>query len=312
MHRRGLLTGAAALAAYEQLRPAEALAASPPVLAEAFPQVTSALGFTGFKETASLRKHNPWESFSDSSFKGSDFDYWPADFTTLPAVSFVVPDDSHNMHDGTITRGDAWLRANMDAYVQWAKTNNSIFFLWFDEDDNSGGNIVPAIAVGAGIASGSTDAGAYNHYSLLRSIEDAFGLIRLGKAASATPIPVGVARPDHIVVAMMENHTFARIIGNAEAPYINSLVSQGRLFSKFTAVAHPSEPNYFAVYSGSTQNVKDDGTYSFSVPSLGGQLTYVFRNAEAAASVSRIRPPPNDYQRKLIDNKFTRLENDGK
>ena len=36
-----------------------------------------------------------------------------------------------------------------------------------------------------------------------------------------------VPRPDHVVIVMEENHGYDQIIGSADAPYINSLASQG-------------------------------------------------------------------------------------
>ncbi len=66
------------------------------------------------------------------------------------------------------------------------------------------------------------------------------------------------SRPDHVVVVVMENHSAADISGNGEAPYINALAARGALFTRSFAVAHPSEPNYLALFSGSTQGVTSD------------------------------------------------------
>ena len=49
---------------------------------------------------------------------------------------------------------------------------------------------------------------------------------------------------DHIVVVMMENHDYSEIIGNTQAPYINGLAAGGALLSNYTAITHPSEPNF--------------------------------------------------------------------
>jgi hypothetical protein len=62
----------------------------------------------------------------------------------------------------------------------------------------------------------------------------------------------------------MENEEAAAIIGNSAAPYINGLANQYGLASNDTAVGHPSEPNYLALWSGSTQGVTDDGVYNFA------------------------------------------------
>src|SRR5579863_4265537 len=83
----------------------------------------------------------------------------------------------------------------------------------------------------------------------------------------------GLPAPDHVVVVMMENHAFGEIINPRRAPFIASLAAKGASFTNAFAVAHPSEPNYFALFSGSTQDIHDDGTYSFThAPTLAGAL----------------------------------------
>ena len=72
-------------------------------------------------------------------------------------------------------------------------------------------------------------------------------------AASTTPTPA------HVVVVMEENHSFSDIIGNtADAPYINSLASQGASMTGYYAITHPSDPNYLALYAGSTFGLTSD------------------------------------------------------
>lgn len=81
---------------------------------------------------------------------------------------------------------------------------------------------------------------------------------------------------DHIVLVIEENHAFGQIIGNSEAPYINStLVKGGALMTDSFAITHPSLPNYLAIFSGSTQGVVVDKCPvpgAPFAPSLGGEL----------------------------------------
>lgn len=65
-------------------------------------------------------------------------------------------------------------------------------------------------------------------------------------------------RPDHIVVVILENHSYDQIIGSPEAPYINELAMKGAVFTDAHGVTHPSQPNYLALFSGSTQGITDD------------------------------------------------------
>jgi hypothetical protein len=145
-------------------------------------------GYTGCTSGTYARKHNPWVDFADvpasSNLRFTDF---PTDFTKLPAVSFVVPNLQDDMHDGTVNQGDTWLKSHLDGYIQWAKTHNSVFVLTFDEDDSSNGNIIPTIITGAGVKTGNYGENI-SHYSVLRTIEDAYGLPHAGAAASVTPI----------------------------------------------------------------------------------------------------------------------------
>ena len=81
------------------------------------------------------------------------------------------------------------------------------------------------------------------------------------------------APPDHIVVVIEENHGYSQIIGNSDAPYINSLAAAGTLFTNYRGAGHPSAPNYLALFSGSTQGITEDGTYFFpNTPTLASEL----------------------------------------
>lgn len=72
---------------------------------------------------------------------------------------------------------------------------------------------------------------------------------------------------------MMENHGYSQIIGNRSAPYINALAAHSAVFTHSYAITHPSEPNYLALFSGSTQGLTDDSCpHSYRTPNLGTQL----------------------------------------
>ena len=73
-------------------------------------------------------------------------------------------------------------------------------------------------------------------------------------AAQAQLLP----RLDHIVIVIEENKAFTQIIGNPAAPYLNDLSHRGALFTQSYGVAHPSQPNYLVLFSGSTYSVTSD------------------------------------------------------
>lgn len=56
----------------------------------------------------------------------------------------------------------------------------------------------------------------------------------------------------------MENKSYGSIIGSGDAPYINSLAAKCGLATGYSAISHPSLPNYIAMTSGSTQGITDD------------------------------------------------------
>ncbi|MGF7236727.1 MAG: alkaline phosphatase family protein [Frankia sp.] len=83
----------------------------------------------------------------------------------------------------------------------------------------------------------------------------------------------GIPRPDHVVVVVMENHAYSGILGSGSAPYLTGLAARGASFTQSFAVAHPSQPNYLALFSGSAQGITDDSCpHTFSGPNLGQEL----------------------------------------
>ena len=141
-------------------------------------------GFTGCKAGNYVRKHNPWVNFATVPVQSNQpYTAFPADFETLPALSFVIPDMVNDMHDSSVNVGDRWLGEHVDAYAQWAKTHNSLLILTFDEDDYATfANLIPTIMVGANIVAGDYTE-EINHYRVLATIENMFGLAPLTPAA---------------------------------------------------------------------------------------------------------------------------------
>lgn len=137
------------------------------------------------------RKHNPWVDWQGNSRNGLPdttnltFKEFPSDFSELPTVSFVMPNEDNDMHNGpdslTIKRGDQWLKDNLGSYIQWAKSHNSLFILTFDEDDFTPDNRIATIFVGPMVKPGKHKAHV-NHYNVLRTVENMYGLDNAGPA----------------------------------------------------------------------------------------------------------------------------------
>ena len=104
-----------------------------------------------------VRKHNPWVNWQNSpqgtnqlpSSLNQPFTSFPTDFSTLPSLSIVVPNEQDDMHDGTIAQGDTWLKNNLDSYNIWAKAHNSLMIVTFDEDANVTNDKIPTLFSGA-------------------------------------------------------------------------------------------------------------------------------------------------------------------
>jgi acid phosphatase len=144
-----------------------------------------AAGYTGCNQGDYARKHNPWVDFTGlPTSVNQPYSALPSDFADLPTVSFVVPNLCNDMHDCGVTAGDKWASANLPAYVTWAKKHNSLLVVTFDEDNGSSANHIATLLVGPMVTPG-TSAQPVDHYGLLRTVEDMYGLPPLGKAADA-------------------------------------------------------------------------------------------------------------------------------
>src|SRR3954469_130296 len=92
---------------------------------------------------------------------------------------------------------------------------------------------------------------------------------------SHTPKHPGIAGDAPIVVIFMENHEQSEVVGSSSAPYQNSLIREGRSYTNYFAITHPSLPNYLAFASGSTHGKTDDDIAVGEIdgPTLWTQLT---------------------------------------
>jgi hypothetical protein len=193
-----------------------------------YSQTLPSVGFDGDSNGEYMRKHNPltnWmndvnptanqypSSLNQPFTTFQDIMNSPGGFANLPTVSYVVPDQTYDMHDGTIQQADDWLKTNIiDTYLPWAITHNSLLIVTWDEDgDNTATNQIPTIFAGAKVRPGNytetnlnvnnpevgspTDPGietpsgtAMNHHNVLATIEDVYGLSHIGGSANRRSI----------------------------------------------------------------------------------------------------------------------------
>jgi len=151
--------------------------------AESMPQP----GFEGCIYGAYYRKHNPVANWKELVSLNQPINAFPQDFEKLPTVALVVPDQRNDMHDGSIAQGDVWLAKNIEPYAQWAMTHNSLLIVTWDEDDGSADNRVATLFIGPMVKPGSS-AQRINHYNVLRTLSEMYGLHYLGESAQAAPV----------------------------------------------------------------------------------------------------------------------------
>lgn len=151
------------------------------------------------KDGSYARKHNPWANWQNSPANGLPAEInlpltsFPTDYSALPTVSIVVPNQVNDMHHGkdpeAIQTGDRWLRDHVEAYVQWAQQHNSLLILTWDEDNDNAkeNNRIVTLFIGPMVKAGRYDQ-RITHYNVLRTIEDLYGLSHSGASADAEPI----------------------------------------------------------------------------------------------------------------------------
>ena len=84
-----------------------------------------------------------------------------------------------------------------------------------------------------------------------------FGITLVGRTRAAAD----QAHYAHIFVIVEENRGYDQIIGNPAAPIINKLAREYGSATNFYSEVHPSEPNYVAIFGGSTFGIHDDDAF---------------------------------------------------
>ncbi len=171
-------------------------------------------------------KHNPFLNFTGTQAALANMVpdtqlFADLAHNSLPNFGFVVPDQCHDMHgtaicsdtNGLISTGDTYVGNLVDAIMAseaWEHGRNAIVITW-DEDDyadqgqpgtgccgaDPGGGHVVTIVITSKSDQHITDGTAYNHYSLLKTLEAAFRLPPLAHAGDAVvPLMTPLFRPE--------------------------------------------------------------------------------------------------------------------
>ncbi len=143
-------------------------------------------GFRGCWAGKYARKHAPWVEFANVPQTLHHPLRLLRSYDALATVTFIVPDLDDDMHDGTVAMGDDWARTHLAPLVAWANAHDTLVMITWDEGLDSV-NSIPTILAGPMVRSG-TYGERVDHYRLLRTIEEMYGLAPTGRAADAAPL----------------------------------------------------------------------------------------------------------------------------
>lgn len=107
------------------------------------------------------------------------------DPANLPAFSMIIPKNTSNWHDNSISSGDTWAKnfltplLNSSAY---ASGDTAVFFLTDEESPVVNALIAPSVKPGSTVTSSGNP---ISHYAGLRTFEDMLGVPYLGQTAKA-------------------------------------------------------------------------------------------------------------------------------
>ncbi len=150
-------------------------------------------GIDGWGEPGTIhgyvRRHNPAMSFTSVSLDANECaKIQPlASFDPLVNFAFVVPNNCNNMHDCSLATGDAFLQAFLPQVFNSSDWAHTLLVVSFDEGSTTAGNHIFTVVAREGL-SGFASLSPYDHYSLLRTIQDIFGLPCLANSCGAAPM----------------------------------------------------------------------------------------------------------------------------
>jgi len=113
---------------------------------------------------------------------------------TLPDYALYVPDVQHDGHDSGVSAADRWLSETFGPLLSDARfTENMVFIVTFDEGRGWWRrNHIYTVLYGERVIPGSVSDTRYDHYDLLRTIEDIFALGTLGQHDSKASAITGI------------------------------------------------------------------------------------------------------------------------
>lgn len=132
-------------------------------------------------------KHNPFAYYgSTCPSQVVPFTQFSSDMAgNVPNFVWITPDLCHDGHDCSNATVDRWLSQTVPVILNSSTwKDGGVLFITWDEGEDSGNSVLTLVIHPDPLNHESGN--AYNHYSLLATIEDVLGVPRLGQAASAS------------------------------------------------------------------------------------------------------------------------------
>jgi phosphatidylinositol-3-phosphatase len=142
------------------------------------------------------KKHDPFMHYADIASSPSrcrrvvPFTQLRTDLArrALPRFVWITPNLCHDMHSCPIRDGDRFLAGLVPKLERAVGRRGAIVVTW--DEGSAFGRQIPTIVAGPAARAGARSSVRYDHYSLLRTIEDAFGLPHLRGAACPCTRPL--------------------------------------------------------------------------------------------------------------------------
>jgi hypothetical protein len=155
-------------------------------------------GFQGPFSQDYAKKHNPAAYFPAlaAQYARNDLPLTPAAVRTLGRFTLIVPDLCHDEHDCSLDTGDRWLQQWLPRILRSPayRSGDTALFVTYDEGVGSDEHVYMVVAAPS-VRPGSVSNERFDHYSLLRTIEELLGLPCLANACTAS----SMAAPLHLL-----------------------------------------------------------------------------------------------------------------
>jgi acid phosphatase len=104
-------------------------------------------------------------------------------------LEIIIPNLCHDAHDCALPSADAWLKGFLPGLMASpAYRDGGVIFTLFEESDGTASNVVPSMVISNDVKPGATSLVPHNHYSLLRTLQQSWGLPCLAASCQANTL----------------------------------------------------------------------------------------------------------------------------